>query len=209
MRDPMIVILGIMALLGMGVTFADAEDRAADLSGKQIEKATFAGGCFWCMEPPFDKLDGVLSTTSGYAGGTERDPTYEEVAAGKTGHAEAIQVVYDPSRISYPELLDVFWRNIDPAQVNGQFVDHGRQYRTAVFYHDEEQRRQAVDSKEALQKSGRFSREIVTEIVPLTAFYPAEGYHQDYYKKNPIQYKSYRRGSGRDQFLEKTWKGEE
>jgi len=209
MKDPVIVIFGLIVLVSMGVAFAGSGDKALDAFAGEMEKATFAGGCFWCMEPPFDKLDGVISTTVGYAGGKEKDPTYENVASGKTGHAEAIQVVYDPMRITYAELLDVFWRNIDPTQIDGQFVDRGRQYRTAIFYHSEEQRELAISSKEALEQSGKLDREIVTEILPAAEFYRAEDYHQDYYEKNPIRYKLYRRGSGRDQVLEKVWKEKE
>ncbi|MBW2172994.1 MAG: peptide-methionine (S)-S-oxide reductase MsrA [Deltaproteobacteria bacterium] len=159
------------------------------------------------MEPAFDALSGVMLTTLGYTGGEERDPTYEDVAFGHTGHAEAIQVVFNPSMISYSELLDVFWRNIDPTQVDGQFTDRGRQYRTAIFYHSEEQKGLAEASKEALKRSGRFDREIVTEIVPASDFYKAEEYHQEYYKKNPLRYEAYKYGLGRDQFMEKLWGG--
>lgn len=169
------------------------------------EVATFAGGCFWCMEPPFDKLDGVLSTTSGYMGGAEEDPTYKEVSAGSTGHAEAVQVRYDPSKISYEKLLEVFWMQIDPTTPNRQFVDVGSQYRTAIFYHDEEQQRLAEESKSKLDKSGRHEGPIVTEVIPAGIFWLAEDYHQDYYKKNPIRYKFYRFNSGRDQYLKKVW----
>ena len=175
------------------------------LAQTKREKATFAGGCFWCMEPPFDKLDGVISTTSGYCGGKEKNPTYKQVSAGETGHAEAVEILYDPSRISYAELLDVFWRNIDPTQKDGQFADTGAQYRTAIFYHNEEQRRLAETSRKELENSDRFSKEIVTEIVPATPFYRAEEYHQDYYKKNPLRYKLYRYGSGRDDYLVRKW----
>jgi methionine-S-sulfoxide reductase len=202
----MIVVFGLIVLVSTGCAFAGSGNKIVDPSDGDMEKATFAGGCFWCMEPPFDNLEGVLSTTSGYAGGKEKDPTYENVASGKTGHAEAIQVVYDPSRISYAELLGVFWRNIDPTQTDGQFVDRGRQYRTAIFYHSDVQRELAISSKKALEQSGKYDREIVTEILPAAEFYPAEDYHQDYYKKNPVRYKLYRRGSGRDQFLEEVWK---
>jgi peptide methionine sulfoxide reductase msrA/msrB len=167
--------------------------------------AIFAGGCFWCMEPPFEKLDGVLDVVSGYSGGPEADPTYEQVSAGGTGHAEAIQVRYDPARVDYQQLLDVFWRQIDPTDVGGQFVDRGRQYRSVIFVHDDEQLRLAEASKQALAESGRFARPIVTEIVPYTAFDAAETYHQDYYKKNPIRYRFYRYNSGRDQFLAAQW----
>ncbi len=171
----------------------------------KTESAVFAGGCFWCMEPPFDKLDGVLSTTSGYIGGHVEDPGYKQVSAGGTGHAEAVEVVYDPRKISYEELLAVFWRNIDPVDGKGQFCDKGSQYRSAVFYVDEYQKRAAEESKAALEKSGRFREPIATEIVPATTFYPAEDYHQDYYLKNPIRYKYYRHGCGRDRRLEKLW----
>jgi methionine-S-sulfoxide reductase len=171
----------------------------------QAAVATFAGGCFWCMEPPFDKLDGVLSTTSGYMGGAEEDPTYKEVSAGSTGHAEAVQVRYDPSKISYEKLLEVFWMQIDPTTPNRQFVDVGSQYRTAIFYHDEEQRKLAEESKSKLDKSGRHEGPIVTEVIPAGIFWLAEDYHQDYYTKNPIRYKFYRFNSGRDQYLKKVW----
>ena len=200
-----IYLLGFM-VLGLLITLnAFAGESKPDNSKKKVEKATFAGGCFWCMQPPFDKLDGVISTTVGYCGGKEKNPTYKQVSAGKTGHAEAVEIEYDPSRISYAQLLDVFWRNIDPTQKDGQFNDLGRQYRTAIFYHNEEQRRLAEASKEELGKSGRFAKEIVTEIVPATAFYKAEEYHQDYYKKNPLRYKFYRYGSGRDDYLVRKW----
>ena len=177
-------------------------------SETKTETATFAGGCFWCMEPPFDKLPGVLSTTSGYTGGEEVDPSYQQVSAGQTGHAEAVQIEFDPQQISYAELLQVFWRNIDPSSMNRQFVDVGRQYRSAVFFHNEEQQRLAMESKLELERSGRFEAPLVTEIVPAGPFYPAEEYHQDYSRKNPIRYKFYRYGSGRDQFLDRAWSDE-
>ena len=166
-------------------------------------KATFAGGCFWCMEPPFDKLDGVSSTISGYAGGKKKNPTYEEVSAGNTGHTEVVQITYDPKKITYEKLLEVFWPNIDPLTANRQFCDIGSQYRTAIFYHDENQKRLAEESKKALGK--RFKEPIVTEIVAAAEFYPAEDYHQDYYVKNPLRYKYYRYNCGRDQRLEALW----
>jgi methionine-S-sulfoxide reductase len=173
------------------------------------KKATFAGGCFWCMEPPYDKLEGVISTTSGYAGGHVENPTYKQVSAGVTGHTEVVQIVYDPQKVGYEELLDVFWRNVDPLDSGGQFCDRGEQYRTAIFYHDEQQRSLAELSKSALGRSGRLSRSIVTEIVALNGnFYPAEEYHQDYYMKNPLRYKYYRIACGRDRRLEQLW-GEE
>ena len=158
------------------------------------------------MEPPFDKLEGVISTTSGYAGGHVQNPTYQQVSAGSTGHAEVVQVVYDPKRISYQELLDVFWLNVDPLDSGGQFCDRGNQYRTAIFYHDEEQKRLAEQSKAALERSGRLSRSVATEIVALNGiFYPAEEYHQDYYIKNPLRYKYYRTACGRDRRLQQLW----
>ncbi len=170
-----------------------------------LEKATFAGGCFWCMEPPFDKLPGVVSTTSGYTGGDKPNPTYDEVSSGRTGHAEAVQVLYDPKKIGYEKLLDVFWRNIDPTVRDRQFCDIGNQYRTAIFVHNDEQRRLAERSKAELSKSKPFKQEIVTPIVPAGEFWPAEAYHQDFYKKNPIRYKFYRDGCGRDARLKELW----
>ncbi len=172
----------------------------------ETAKATFAGGCFWCMEPPYDELDGVISTISGYIGGTKKNPTYEEVTSGSTGHTEAVQITYDPKKISYQKLLNVFWPNIDPLTADAQFCDSGTQYRSAIFYHDETQKNLAVRSKKDLQ--GRFKQPIVTEIVPASEFYPAEDYHQDYYKKNPIRYKVYRYGCGRDQRLQELWGNE-
>ncbi|MCG6870961.1 MAG: peptide-methionine (S)-S-oxide reductase MsrA [Gammaproteobacteria bacterium] len=167
--------------------------------------ATFAGGCFWCMEPPYDKLDGVLSTTSGYTGGQLENPTYKQVSHGGTGHAEAVQIEYDPSRVSYEKLLEVFWHNIDPTTANRQFCDSGNQYRSAIFYHDAEQERLARASLAELQKNKPFSGKIVTQIVAAERFYVAEDYHQDYYKKNPLRYKYYRYACGRDKRLEQLW----
>lgn len=168
-------------------------------------KATFAGGCFWCMEGPFDKLDGVLSTTSGYIGGKKKDPTYKEISTGTTGHTEAVQVVYDPKKVTYEKLLYVFWRNIDPTVRNQQFCDVGSQYRTGIFYHDDAQKKAAEDSKAALMKSKPFKGDIVTEVTAATEFYPAEDYHQDYYIKNPTRYSFYRAGCGRDDKLNSLW----
>lgn len=167
--------------------------------------ATFAGGCFWCMEVPFEKLAGVDSVTSGFTGGQTKNPTYEEVSAGGTGHAESVQIVYDPAKLSYEKLLDVFWHNIDPLTANAQFCDHGTQYRSAIFFHDEAQRAAAEASKAAIEASGRFKQKIVTQIVAASTFYPAEEYHQDFYKKNPIRYTTYRAGCGRDRRLEELW----
>ena len=196
------VVLTVILAMATGVSnrVVKAEGTSAGYA-----KATFAGGCFWCMEPPFDKLDGVISTTSGYTGGREENPTYKQVSAGKTGHAEAVEVLYDPSKVSYRKLLDVFWRQINPTTPDRQFVDVGHQYRSAVFYHNEEQRRLAEETKREMAESGRFDGPIVTEIVPAGPFWPAEDYHQDYYLKNPVRYKFYRLGSGRDQYLDGVW----
>ena len=168
-------------------------------------KATFAGGCFWCMEPPYDKLPGVVSTTSGYMGGKTKNPTYESISSGMTGHAEVVQVEYDPSKVSYATLLEVFWRNIDPTQRDAQFCDSGTQYRSGIFYHNEEQKKLAEASKASLQKTKPFKGEIVTEITAAPEFYRAEEYHQDFYKKNPTRYKVYRAGCGRDARLQALW----
>ena len=172
---------------------------------RMLGVATFAGGCFWCTEADFEKLPGVVKAISGYTGGQKENPTYEEVSSGTTGHVEAVQVYYNPSKLTYEELLDYFWRHIDPTDSGGQFVDRGPQYRGVIFYHDEEQKRLAEKSKEALGKSGKFEKPIVTEILKFNKFYEAEEYHQDYYKKNPLRYKFYRYNSGRDQFLAKVW----
>ena len=169
------------------------------------QKATFAGGCFWCMEPPFEKKSGVISVVSGYMGGSTKNPTYKQISAGDTGHAEVVQVEYNPEKISFQELLEIFWRNIDPTDSGGQFVDRGSQYRSAIFFHNDEQKTLAESSKKKLQKEGPFKKEIVTEVSPASTFYKAEDYHQDYYKTNPVRYKFYRYRSGRDQFLKKFW----
>jgi peptide methionine sulfoxide reductase msrA/msrB len=199
------IICFIMFLYTGSVAMADA--ATIKTSPGKLEKATFAGGCFWCMEPPFEKLEGVRDVVSGYTGGRKANPTYEEVSSGSTGHLEAIEVTYDPSVVKYEKLLDLFWRNIDPTDSGGQFVDRGGQYRSAIFYHSEEQKKIAEASRRKLDASGIFSKPVVTEILPASAFYKAEDYHQDYYKKSSIKYKFYRFNSGRDQFLEKTWKG--
>jgi peptide methionine sulfoxide reductase msrA/msrB len=173
--------------------------------GMSLQQATFAGGCFWCTEADFEKLPGVVKVISGYTGGSKENPTYAEVSSGTTGHVEAVQVYYNPSKVTYEELLDYFWKHVDPTDGGGQFVDRGAQYRSVIFYHDEDQKRSAEKSKEALSKSGRFNKPIVTEILKFTKFYEAEDYHQDYFKTHSLKYKFYRFGSGRDQFLEKTW----
>jgi len=167
--------------------------------------ATFAGGCFWCMEPPYDALPGVVSTTSGYMGGTRKNPRYEEVSSGATGHAEVVQVVYDSKKVSYEKLLETFWKNVDPTVRDRQFCDIGNQYRTAIFYHTDEQRRLAEASKEALAKTKPFKEDIVTPVVPAGEFWPAEDYHQNFYVKNPVRYKFYRTGCGRDARLKQLW----
>jgi len=172
---------------------------------KTLKKATFAGGCFWCMQPPFRSLEGVTEVISGYAGGNKENPTYEEVSSGRTGHLESVQITYDPEKISYEALLEIFWQQIDPTDPAGQFADKGSQYHTAIFYHDDEQRRIAEASRKKLEESGKFDRPIATEIKPYTNFYPAEEYHQDYDKKNPGQYRSFKVLSGREPFLKMVW----
>lgn len=169
------------------------------------QTATFAGGCFWCMEKPFDDLEGVSSTVSGYTGGETENPDYESVSSGESGHAEAVQITYDPEKVSYEKLLDVFWKNIDPTNDYGQFCDNGSQYRSGIFYHDAAQKQAADASLKALLKNRPFKEKIVTEITAASTFYPAEGYHQDYYLKNPLRYKFYRYSCGRDARLEELW----
>jgi peptide-methionine (S)-S-oxide reductase len=200
-RAPMkAVIFGILALPLALIAAAGTVTAAGN-----IEKATFAGGCFWCMEHPFDALPGVLSVTAGYTGGQKKNPTYQEVSAGGTGHAESVQIVYDPTKTTYGKLLDVYWHNIDPTTKDRQFCDSGHQYRSAIFYHTEEQHKEALQSKAELEKTKPFKEPVVTEIVPAGEFYPAEEYHQHYYKKNPIRYWYYRNGCGRDQRLKDLW----
>ncbi len=176
-----------------------------DQGVEKLEKATFAGGCFWCMESPFTSLKGVKEVISGYTGGHQKNPTYEEVSSGETGHYESVQITFDPSQTSYDELLNVFWRNIDPIDPDGQFVDKGSQYRSGIFYHSEEQKRVAQESKTKLAQSGRFKAPLVTEIIPAAKFYPAEQYHQGFCRLNPEHYEAYRQGSGRDEFLTHVW----
>jgi peptide-methionine (S)-S-oxide reductase len=190
-------------LLSLGCALALALPLQALPAGQA--RAIFAGGCFWCMEAPFDKLPGVISTTSGYIGGQKAKPTYEEVSGGRTGHTEAVQVVYDPKKISYKKLLDTFWRNIDPTVKDRQFCDVGSQYRSGIFFLDDEQKRLAEESRAALEKSRPFKEAVVTEITRAADFWPAEEYHQDYYLKNPLRYKYYRSGCGRDARLAQLW----
>jgi len=205
---PRIIPALAAAALALAAGAAGAQQETATMPKDGQAIATFAGGCFWCMEPPYDKLDGVLSTTSGYAGGNTIDPTYKEVSAGGTGHAEVVQVTYDPAKVTYEQLLDVFWHNVDPLDAGGQFCDRGDSYRTGIFVHGEEQRRLAEQSKQALDDSQRFAQPIVTEIVDAGPFYPAEDYHQDYYQTNPVRYKFYRWNCGRDQRLTELWGAE-
>ena len=202
-RKTMLLGLCLALAASAGVLRAEGSTRRAGPPAPGLAVATFAGGCFWCMEPPFDRLDGVVSTTSGYTGGRTVKPSYEAVSAGVTGHAEVVQVVYDPARVSYERLLHVFWRNIDPFDARGQFCDKGTQYRSAIFVQDEDQRRLAEASKRELQ--ARFKEPIVTEIAAAAEFYPAEGYHQDYYQSNPARYRFYRFGCGRDGRLKQIW----
>ncbi|TGK07607.1 peptide-methionine (S)-S-oxide reductase [Leptospira semungkisensis] len=169
------------------------------------ETAIFAGGCFWCMEGPFEKLPGVISVVSGYTGGKEKNPTYEDVGYGRTGHRESVLVTYDPKKVNYAVLLDTYWRQIDPTDAGGQFADRGNQYRTAIYYKNESQRKLAQEFKDKIGASGKFSAPIAVEILPASEFYPAEEYHQDYYKKNPEHYHSYRKGSGREEYVNRVW----
>jgi len=207
MKNFSLLIIILLILFGCQRSTAVEQGTKQEMAqeGMNLSKATFAGGCFWCTEADFEKVPGVVKVISGYAGGKKQNPTYEEVSSGTTGYVEAVQVYYDPTRITYEQLLDFFWKHIDPADGEGQFVDRGAQYRSVIFYHDEEQKRLAEKSKKVLQESGKFKKPLVTEIVPFTNFYDAEEYHQDYYKKNSVKYKFYRYGSGRDQFLESTW----
>ncbi len=201
-----IILLGCSCLWGCGNPPIEAQvNPVVPMNAENLAQAIFAGGCFWCMEKPFDQLEGVISTTSGYTGGQKANPTYKEVSSGGTGHAEAVQVVYDPERVSYKKLLEVFWQNVDPLDAGGQFCDRGSQYRTGIFYDTDEQRRLAEQSKQELANSGKLKKPVVTEIVALQAFYPAEDYHQDYYRKNPLQYKFYRTSCGRDRRLSELW----
>ena len=201
------LVLGVAVSAGLVINSvvqrAEAETDAAKTTTHA--EAIFAGGCFWCMEPPYDKVDGVIATISGYTDGHKENPTYKEVSSGTTGHTEAIKITYDPSKVSYEQLLDIFWRNIDPVTPNRQFCDGGTQYRSGIYYLDDTQQQLAEKSKAAIEQSGVLSKAIVTEIKPASTFYPAEEYHQDYYLKNPVRYKFYRYNCGRDQRLEEIW----
>ncbi len=195
-----------LAVIGLAGILATARSSgAAQKAAAPRATATFAGGCFWCMTSPYDALPGVISVTSGYCGGQEKNPTYEQVSSGKTGHFESVQIVFDPTKITYKKLLDVFWHNIDPTQADGQFCDHGKQYRTAIFYHDENQRRLAAESREAIEASKVLKAPIVTQIVIYRAFWRAEEYHQGYCKTHAESYQAYRAECGRDQRLKEIW----
>lgn len=206
MRRILIYMVAFLSALAFPTVNAAQQEvkKSMDQPNVKTRIATLAGGCFWCVEADMEKLPGVVKVISGYTGGTGTNPTYETYA--EQGHIEAVQVFYDPDKITYEQILDSFWRHIDPTDPGGQFVDRGPQYRSAIFYHDEEQKRIAEKSREALAKSGRFDKPVVTEILKFTKFYDAEEYHQDYYKKNPLRYRYYRHGSGRDPFIEKVWK---
>jgi peptide methionine sulfoxide reductase msrA/msrB len=204
----------MVALLAAVMITAACVNTSEDLTMENgahegLEYATLAGGCFWCMEPPFENLDGVHEVIAGYTGGDTKNPTYEEVSSGKTGHYEAIQIRYDPERITYEELLEVYWRQIDPTDAGGQFVDRGTQYRTAIFYHNQRQKELAEESKLRLEESGKYDKPIVTEILPYQEFYPAEDYHQDYYQKSPTTYEYYKQNSGREDYLKEKWPAKE
>jgi peptide methionine sulfoxide reductase msrA/msrB len=209
MKNPLLYIITLFFLvLGCQSSSGDQREVKSMLKETNVktEIATFAGGCFWCVEGDFEKVPGVVKVVSGYTGGAGENPTYETY--GRKGHVEAVQVYYDPAKITYEQLLDVFWKHIDPTDAGGQFVDRGPYYRSVIFYHDEGQKRLAEKSKEELAKSGRFTKPIVTEIVKYRAFYNAEEYHQEYSRKSPLRYQNYRSGSGRDQFLNKVWGNE-
>lgn len=200
--------LPVTVLLGLAIAVViplSAFVKDSNPNGLELKKATFAGGCFWCMEPPFDALEGVISTTSGYTGGHQANPTYRQVSAGVTGHTEAVQIVFDAAKVSFDELLDVFWRNIDPTTSDRQFCDRGSQYRPGIFYHDELQKLLAEASRREIEEQKILTKPNVTEIVALDIFYPAEDYHQNYYRKNPLRYKFYRSSCGRDRALERIW----
>jgi len=202
-----IVVIALSVIL-FGSLTAQIVSRDSPLASSYYKKATFAGGCFWCMEPPFEALDGVLEVISGYSGGSVSQPTYKQVTSGKTGHLEVVQVSYDPQKVSYATLLKTFWQNIDPTDAGGQFADRGSQYHTAIFYHTAEQKTLAVESIATLNKSGKFDKKVATEIIKYEAFWPAEDYHQDYYQTNAKYYNRYKVGSGRDGYIKKTWKND-
>jgi len=206
-------ILSIFSLLALLlVSCTRASDDAADAPAKIVAppgaaSAVFSGGCFWCIQPPFDEAKGVYITYVGYCGGKTQNPTYDEVSTGETGHRESIEVFYDPSKITYKQLLDIFWHNINPTQSDGQFFDVGSQYTTAIYYSNDKEKSQAIASRDALQKSGKFTEPIATKIIPLDKFWPAEEHHQEYSHKDPANYQEYHTGSGRDDYFQQTWGG--
>jgi peptide methionine sulfoxide reductase msrA/msrB len=202
-------LIGFLILITFIFSFVvegESKKGEKEMQKEILEKAAFAGGCFWCIESAFDELEGVKEAVSGYTGGKTKNPTYPEVCTGKTGHYEAVQVIFDSNKITYRELVEIFWQQIDPTDPTGQFADKGSQYKTAIFYHNEEQKKIAEESKKALEKSGKFDKPIVTEIKEASEFYPAEDYHQDYYKTCPLRYQNYKIGSGRESFLKRVWK---
>jgi peptide methionine sulfoxide reductase msrA/msrB len=213
MKSGILLILIVVIMIVLFISFfgrgKDVVKKPIDVNLSNYSVATFAGGCFWCMEPAFENMEGVAEAISGYTGGTEVDPTYEEVASGSTGHREAAQIYYDPEKVSYEELLETFWLNIDPTDPGGQFADRGHQYKTAIFYNNESERLAAEKSKKALEESGRYDKPIVTEILPAGKFYDAEEYHQDYYLKQSTRYNSYKRFSGREAFVKENEKMKE
>jgi peptide-methionine (S)-S-oxide reductase len=199
------ITLSVLTLAVLLIGAWNLQSTGQATANATSSKAYFAGGCFWCMEEAFEKVEGVLSATSGYMGGTVANPSYEEVSAGRTGHAESVEVIYDPAKVSYQKLLEAFWHNVDPITPNAQFCDHGSQYRSAIFFQTDEEKRASDTSKQAIEQSRRFKEPIVTQIVMASQFYPAEEYHQDYYKKNPVRYKFYKYNCGRAQRLEVLW----
>ncbi len=204
-RKSLIGFLIIAFIFSFSVN-GDNKKGEINMEKEDLDKATFAGGCFWCIESVFDETEGVKDAVSGYTGGKTKKPTYAEVCSGKTGHYEAVQVTFDTTKIKYNDLIEIFWQQIDPTDPTGQFADKGSQYKTAIFYHNEEQKKIAEESKKKLEKSGKFDKPIVTEIKEAKEFYPAEDYHQDYYQKCPVRYQNYKIGSGRESFLKKIWK---
>ena len=202
-KNKYLISLALAALVVGSLTASPKGGQAED--GSQLTKATFAGGCFWCMEEAFEKIEGVVSVVSGYTGGQVENPTYEQVSAGGTGHAESVEVTFDPSKVTYMQLLEVFWRNVDPTTANAQFCDHGPQYRSAIFYHDDDQKQLIEESMKKIEREKTFPDAIVTEIAPASVFYTAEEYHQDFYTKNPIRYKYYKWSCGRAKRLEQLW----
>ncbi len=208
MKSYMVYFLLALIVTGSAIIISTISGDEMDNKKIKTETATVAGGCFWCVESDFKNVHGVIDVISGYTGGKKENPTYEEVSSGKTGHVEAVQVIFDPQKITYGEILDLFWRHIDPTDTGGQFADRGSQYKSAIFYHNEEQKRVALISRERLNGSAIFDRPVVTEIIRFEKFYPAEDYHQDYAEKNPVRYKNYRYHSGRESFIEETWKDE-